>query len=53
MNVGFLEALRYEKFDCFIFHDVDLLPVEQTIPYNCSKYGPIHMVSAMDKYNWG
>jgi len=26
MNVGFVEAMSLDKFDCFVFHDVDLLP---------------------------
>jgi len=26
MNVGFIEARSFADFDCFIFHDVDMLP---------------------------
>ena len=26
MNVGFKEADRRGHFDCFVFHDVDLVP---------------------------
>ena len=26
MNVGFKEAMKIDDFDCFVFHDVDLLP---------------------------
>ncbi|XP_063386887.1 beta-1,4-N-acetylgalactosaminyltransferase bre-4-like [Cydia fagiglandana] len=32
MNVGFLEAGGWE---CYIFHDIDLLPLDQRHPYNC------------------
>lgn len=28
MNVGFLEALKLHHWDCFIFHDVDLIPLD-------------------------
>ena len=24
MNIGFLESLKFNDFDCFMFHDVDL-----------------------------
>jgi hypothetical protein len=25
-NIGFVEAMKKENWDCFIFHDVDLYP---------------------------
>lgn len=35
-NAGFLEIDKLDKFDCFIFHDVDLLPENQNNIYSCS-----------------
>lgn len=52
MNVGFVEANKFYAFDCFVFHDVDLLPVVTGVPYYCNKDGPMHLVSAMDKFRW-
>ena len=26
MNIGFVEALKMYDFECFVFHDVDLVP---------------------------
>ncbi|KAK3082960.1 hypothetical protein FSP39_010088, partial [Pinctada imbricata] len=37
MNVGFNEALNYENFDCFIFHDVDMLPENDQNLYICDE----------------
>jgi hypothetical protein len=33
MNIGFKEAELQEKFNCFIFHDVNLLPKNDANPY--------------------
>ncbi|CAH8498861.1 unnamed protein product [Dicrocoelium dendriticum] len=50
-NVGFLESDRLAQFDCFIFHDVDLLPQDDRIPYRCTEQ-PIHLSVALDRYNY-
>ena len=41
-NVGFLEASKLYPFDCFIFHDVDLLPEDLRNIYKCVNQ-PRHM----------
>lgn len=47
MNVGFLEALKLHQWDCFIFHDVDLIPMDDRNIYNCPDQ-PRHMSVAVD-----
>ncbi|BFZ13996.1 hypothetical protein BsWGS_17035 [Bradybaena similaris] len=34
-NIGFLEALKTTQFDCFIFQDVDLIPLNDRNLYRC------------------
>ena len=41
-NVGYSEALMERDWDCFIFHDVDLLPENDNNIYKCSD-NPKHM----------
>ncbi|XP_032889176.1 beta-1,4-galactosyltransferase 4 [Amblyraja radiata] len=43
LNVGFLEALKERKWDCFIFHDVDLIPENDFNLYICDQE-PKHFV---------
>ncbi|KPP75784.1 beta-1,4-galactosyltransferase 4-like [Scleropages formosus] len=43
LNVGYLEALKDYSWDCFIFHDVDLLPENDHNLYMCEHY-PKHLV---------
>lgn len=50
-NVGYLESSRLAEFDCFIFHDVDLLPQDDRLPYRCADQ-PIHLSVALDRYNY-
>lgn len=51
MNIGFLEALKVFQWDCFIFHDVDLLPLDDRNLYNCPRQ-PRHMSVAIDTLNF-
>lgn len=47
MNVGALEALKHYPFNCFIFHDVDLLLEDDRNLYTCPEQ-PRHMSIAID-----
>ena len=51
MNVGFQEAFNYADYDCFIFHDVDLLPEDDRNVYQCPDM-PRHMSVAVDKFDY-
>ncbi|XP_052649925.1 beta-1,4-galactosyltransferase 4 [Harpia harpyja] len=43
LNVGYLEALKEANWDCFIFHDVDLVPENDFNIYMCDRQ-PKHLV---------
>ncbi|NXJ81230.1 B4GT4 galactosyltransferase, partial [Trogon melanurus] len=43
LNVGYLEALKEANWDCFIFHDVDLVPENDFNIYMCDGQ-PKHLV---------
>ncbi|XP_045196286.2 beta-1,4-N-acetylgalactosaminyltransferase bre-4-like isoform X1 [Mercenaria mercenaria] len=47
LNIGFVEASKLYEYDCFVFHDVDLLPENDEISYNCDQ-SPTHLSSAID-----
>lgn len=51
MNVGFLEASKLYDYDCFVFHDVDLLPEDDRNLYSCPQ-SPRHMSVAIDRMNY-
>jgi hypothetical protein len=50
-NVGFVEALKLFDWDCFIFHDVDLLPLDDRNLYTCPDQ-PRHMSVAVDTFGF-
>lgn len=43
LNIGYLEALKDYSWDCFIFHDVDLVPENDRNVYVCDRQ-PKHFV---------
>lgn len=51
LNVGFVEASKEYDYDCYVFHDVDLLPENDYNIYRCSDL-PRHMSVAVDKFNY-
>ena len=50
-NAGFLEALQEEDWQCFIFHDVDLLPEDARNMYTCPTQ-PRHMSVEVDTMDY-
>jgi len=50
-NVGFVEAAKLEDWDCYVFHDVDLLPEDDRNIYSCPDQ-PRHMSVAVDKFHY-
>ncbi|XP_061719125.1 beta-1,4-N-acetylgalactosaminyltransferase bre-4-like [Cydia pomonella] len=47
-NVGFLESQNASDWQCFIFHDIDLLPMDQRNLYSCpDKKHPRQHVAAV------
>lgn len=51
MNIGFVEALKQYDYDCFIFHDVDLIPEDDRNLYTCPQQ-PRHMSVAINTMNY-
>ncbi|KAH9524433.1 Beta-1,4-galactosyltransferase 2, partial [Bulinus truncatus] len=49
LNIGFFEAMKVGRFDCFIFHDVDLIPLDDRNLYRCGDK-PRHFAVALNKY---
>uniref|UniRef100_UPI003AABFD1A beta-1,4-galactosyltransferase 1-like n=1 Tax=Centroberyx gerrardi TaxID=166262 RepID=UPI003AABFD1A len=51
LNVGFVEALKEYEYNCFVFSDVDLVPMNDRNLYRCFDE-PRHLSVAMDKFNY-
>ena len=54
LNIGYVEALKLERpFDCFFFHDVDLLPIDDALKYTCPQLGkPRQMAVIVDEIDY-
>ncbi|XP_074650453.1 beta-1,4-galactosyltransferase 3-like [Tubulanus polymorphus] len=51
MNIGYLESLKYDDYDCFIFHDVDLIPEHNSNIYLCDN-NLRHLAAAIDEWRY-
>lgn len=51
MNAAYHEAVRQQDFDCFIFHDVDLIPEDDRNMYTCPQ-SPRHLSVAVDEMKY-
>ncbi|KAI9542748.1 Beta-1,4-galactosyltransferase 1 [Dissostichus eleginoides] len=51
MNAGYVEALKEYDYDCFVFSDIDLVPIDDRNLYRCFE-NPRHLAVAMDKFNF-
>ncbi|KAK6493358.1 beta-1,4-galactosyltransferase 1 [Huso huso] len=51
LNVGYAEALKEYDYGCFVFSDVDLIPMDDRNIYKC--FGqPRHIAVSMDKFGF-
>ncbi|XP_054453593.1 beta-1,4-galactosyltransferase 1 [Anoplopoma fimbria] len=51
LNVGYLEALKDYDYECFVFSDVDLIPMDDHNTYKCFSQ-PRHLSVSMDKFGF-
>ncbi|XP_057646960.1 beta-1,4-galactosyltransferase 1 [Chionomys nivalis] len=51
LNIGFQEALKDYDYNCFVFSDVDLIPMDDHNSYRCFAQ-PRHISVAMDKFGF-
>ncbi|MEQ2170193.1 hypothetical protein GOODEAATRI_032807 [Goodea atripinnis] len=51
MNIGHTEALKDYDYECFVFSDIDLVPLNDRNLYRCSDK-PRHLSVAVDKFNF-
>ena len=57
MNIGFLEVIKHQielgiNFNCFLFHDVDMLPESHKVLYRCDRRLPKHYAVAVSKWKY-
>ncbi len=53
MNIGYVEVLKQDPdYNCFFFHDIDMIPQDKRIIYECNHQLPKHFAVAVSKYNY-
>ncbi|KAM7430624.1 hypothetical protein ABFA07_018699 [Porites harrisoni] len=50
-NIGYKESLKFDQYECFIFHDIDLIPEDDRNEYSCPS-SPRHLSVAIDKFSY-
>ncbi|XP_051505136.1 beta-1,4-galactosyltransferase 1 isoform X2 [Myxocyprinus asiaticus] len=51
LNIGYAEALKEYDYQCFVFSDVDLIPMDDRNIYKCFNQ-PRHLSVSMDKFGF-
>ncbi|XP_051944897.1 beta-1,4-galactosyltransferase 1-like [Xyrauchen texanus] len=51
LNIGYAEALKEYDYQCFVFSDVDLIPMDDRNIYKCFSQ-PRHLSVSMDKFGF-
>ncbi|CAH8856392.1 unnamed protein product [Trichobilharzia szidati] len=55
LNIGFLEAKKRFDFACVVFHDADLAPLDDRIPYGCDEQTMktvVHLSVGVSSWNY-
>jgi hypothetical protein len=53
MNIGFIEVSKQLlDCNCFIFHDIDILPENELISYKCNNEMPKQMATSISRFNY-
>ena len=52
MNAAYIEALKEDNWDCFLFHDVDMIPEDDYLLYECHNEAPKHFAVALSIRNY-
>ena len=51
MNIGFFESMNFSNWDCFVFHDVDHVPMSDYNYYGCTDM-PKHFLTGSSEWNY-
>lgn len=51
LNIGYVEAMKEYDYECFVFSDVDLIPMDDRNIYKCFNQ-PRHLSVSMDKFGF-